>query len=232
VSAAVTVDVDGPAGLACRPGGPWTGRLTAQSEHEYVWTGLQRVVDVLDRYRARATFYVPGVTIEENPAACRELLAAGHHVAHHGYRHLPTTGLDAAGQRDELERGIEALGLIGAPPTGYRSPGWELTPATLALLPELGFAWDSSLMGGERPYRLERLLELPVHWRLDDVPYFAALRDAREVLAIWTAEHDAADHDVTYTIHPEFTGRGHRILLLEGLLDHVGPTVTHAEMAA
>jgi peptidoglycan/xylan/chitin deacetylase (PgdA/CDA1 family) len=232
MSAAITVDVDGPAGLACRPGGPWGGRLTPRSEHEYVWAGLRRVVGVLDDHGARDTFYIPGATIDENPAACAELVAAGHDVAHHGYHHLPTTTLDAAGERDELERGIEALARIGAAPTGYRSPGWELTPTTLALLPELGFRWDSSLMGGDRPYSLGRLIELPVHWRLDDVPYFAALRDPREVLAIWTAEHDHADHDVTYTIHPEFTGRGHRIVLLEGLLDHVGRTVTHAEMAA
>jgi peptidoglycan/xylan/chitin deacetylase (PgdA/CDA1 family) len=232
MSAAVTVDVDGLAGLACRPGGPWSGRLTARSEHEYVWDGLQRVVEVLDRYDARATFYVPGATIDENPAAVVDLLDRGHEVAHHGYDHVPTTGLDAAGERQELERGIEALARIGAQPTGYRSPGWELTPATLALLPDLGFRWDSSLMGGERPYRIGSLIELPVHWRLDDVPYFTALRDPREVLAIWTAEHDHAEHDVTYTIHPEITGRGHRLVLLEGLLDHVGPTVTHAEMAA
>jgi peptidoglycan-N-acetylglucosamine deacetylase len=232
VSAALTFDVDGRAGLACRPGGPWDGRLTAISEHDYVWSGLARVVAVLDRHGARATFYVPGATIDENPSACAELLAAGHEVAHHGYDHVRTTDLDPAGERDELERGIEALARIGAAPGGYRSPGWELTARTLALLPELGFRWDSSLMAGERPYRLGPLLELPVHWRLDDVPYFSALRDPREVLAIWTAEHDAADHHLTYTMHPEITGRGHRITLLEGLLDHVGPTVTHAEIAA
>jgi peptidoglycan-N-acetylglucosamine deacetylase len=231
VSAAITVDVDGVAGLACRAGGPWEGRLTPRSEHEYVWRGLERIVAVLDRYRARATFYVPGATIEEDPGACRELVAAGHEVAHHGYRHVRTSELDAAGEREELERGLEALARIGVPASGYRSPGWELTATTLALLPGLGFGWDSSLMGDERPYRVGGLVELPVHWRLDDVPYFSALRDPREVLAIWTAEHDHADHDVTYTIHPEFTGRGHRLVLLEGLLDHVGPTVTHAEMA-
>jgi peptidoglycan/xylan/chitin deacetylase (PgdA/CDA1 family) len=232
MSAAITFDVDGLAGLACRAGGPWDGRLTARSEHEYVWAGLRRVVAVLDRYGARATFYIPGATIDENPAACADLVAAGHHVAHHGYAHVRTTELDAAGERAELERGIAALARIGVAPTGYRSPGWELTDATLALLPELGFTWDSSLMGDERPYRLGPLLELPVHWRLDDVPYFSALRDAREVLSIWTAEHDAAQHHLTYTMHPEITGRGHRLLLLEGLLDHVGPTVTHAELAA
>jgi peptidoglycan/xylan/chitin deacetylase (PgdA/CDA1 family) len=229
VTVSVTVDVDGLAGLACRPGGPWEGRLTSRSEHEFVWRGLERVLAVLDRYGARATFYVPGATVLEDPGVFTELLAAGHEIAHHGFAHLPTTTAD---EREELQRGIDALAMIDVTPAGYRSPGWELTPLTLSLLPELGFAWDSSLMGDERPYRLGSLIELPVHWRLDDVPYWTRLADPRDVLAIWTAEHDHADAHITYTIHPELTGRGHRLTLLEGLLDHIGPTITHGDAAA
>jgi peptidoglycan/xylan/chitin deacetylase (PgdA/CDA1 family) len=231
VTVSVTVDVDGVAGLACRAGGPWG--LTARSEHEYVWRGLERVLEVLDRHAAAATFYVPGATVRERPAAFREIVAAGHELAHHGHDHLPTRTLDAAGEREELVRGIDALAAVGVAPRGYRSPGWELTPVTLALLPALGFAWDSSLMADERPYRLGELVELPVHWRLDDVPYWQAYRDPREVLAIWTAEYDAADGaHLTYTIHPEHTGRGHRLSLLDGLLDHTGPTITHSDACA
>jgi peptidoglycan-N-acetylglucosamine deacetylase len=231
VTVSVTVDVDGLAGLACRPGGPWDGRLTSRSEHEFVWKGLERLVAVLARHGAAATFYVPGATVDESPSAFEELLAAGHEIGHHGYEHRPTRSLDAAAEREELNRGLEALASIGVTPRGYRSPGWELTPTTRDLLPGLGFTWDSSLMGDERPYRLGSLVELPVHWRLDDVPYWTALRDPREVLAMWTAEHDHADGHLTYTIHPELTGRGHRLTLLEGLLDHVGPTITHGQAA-
>jgi peptidoglycan-N-acetylglucosamine deacetylase len=229
VSVSVTVDVDGVAGLACRPGGPWEGRLTSRSEHEFVWRGLDRVLAVLERHGARATFYVPGVTLLEDPPRFAELVAAGHELGHHGHAHLPTGGAD---EREELARGLDALATIGVRPRGYRSPGWELTPLTLSLLPGLGFLWDSSLMGDERPYRLDQLIELPVHWRLDDVPYWAALRDPREVLAIWTAEHEHASGHLTYTIHPELTGRGHRLSLLEGLLDHTGPTITHGDACA
>jgi peptidoglycan-N-acetylglucosamine deacetylase len=231
VTASVTVDVDGLAGLACRPGGPWEGRLTSRSEHEFVWRGLERVVSVLERHGARATFYVPGVTVLERPEVFRAL-AAEHEIAHHGYAHLPTHGLSDAEQRAELERGLEALAAIGVTPRGYRSPGWELSPHTLAQLPQLGFAYDSSLMGDERPYRLGELVELPVHWRLDDVPYFLRHAHPDEVLAVWTAEHDHADGHITYTIHPEVTGRGHRLTLLDRLLDHIGPPITHAQACA
>ena len=233
MSVSVSVDVDGLAGLACRPGGPWERRLTSRSEHEFVWRGLERVLAVLERHDARATFYVPGVTVEQDPGVFVELLAAGHEIAHHGYAHLPTHTLDPAGERDELERGLAALAQIGVTPAGYRSPGWELTPHTLTLLGELGFAYDSSLMGDERPYRLTAgLIELPVHWRLDDVPYFTHHTNPDDVLAIWTAEHDHATSHHTYTIHPEITGRGHRLTLLDRLLDHTGPTTTHGEACA
>jgi len=234
VTVSITVDVDGVAGLACRPGGPWQARLTARSEHAYVWRGLERVLAVLADHDALATFYVPGATAAENPAALREVLDAGHEIAHHGFAHLPTPALTFDGEREELVRGLVALqDQLGVTARGYRSPGWELTPATLELLPELGFAWDSSLMADERPYRLGELVELPVHWRLDDVPYWLAYRDPREVLAIWTAEYDAADGGhITFTIHPEHTGRGHRLTLLDGLLDHIGPTVKHSDACA
>jgi peptidoglycan-N-acetylglucosamine deacetylase len=232
VSVSLTVDVDGLAGLACRPGGPWDDRLSSRSEHEFVWRGLERVLAVLERFGARATFYVPGVTVEEDPGVFREIAAAGHEIGHHGYRHLPTCTLEPAAEREELDRGIDALARIGVAPRGYRSPGWELTPLTLSWLPRLGFTWDSSLMGDERPYRVGELIELPVHWRLDDVPYFTRFANPRDVLAIWTAEHDRATGHLTYTIHPEVTGRGHWIGLLEGLLDHVGLTTSHGDACA
>jgi peptidoglycan-N-acetylglucosamine deacetylase len=232
MTVSVTVDVDGVAGLACRPGGPWENRLTSRSEHEFVWRGLERVLRVLERYGARATFYVPGVTAEEDPGVFREIVAAGHEIGHHGYRHLPTHTLDEAGEREELQRGIDALTLIGVTPRGYRSPGWELTSATLSLLPRLGFVWDSSLMGDERPYRIGDLVELPVHWRLDDVPYFMRYADPRHVLRIWTAEHDCANGHLTYTVHPEVIGRGPWIRLLEGLLDHAGIVASHGDACA
>jgi hypothetical protein len=132
---------------------------------------------------------------------------------------------------------------------GYRSPAWELTPDTLGLLGEHGFAYDSSLMGDDRPYPIRaggrELVELPVHWSLDDVPFLAwaperggLLGNPRAGLSVWIAEHDAArreDRHLTYTFHPEVIGRAHRIDLLHALLSHVRdagtPTERHRDVA-
>ena len=243
MSVALSFDVDGPAGLACRPGDGWAERLTSVSETRYgLGRGVGRILAILERYAAPATFYAPGATVEEDSGPFREILAAGHEIAHHGHRHLPSHILDADAQREEIERGLSALGEhLGVRPAGYRSPAWELTPVTLGLLAEHGFAWDSSLMDDDRPYVLPGgdLVELPVHWSLDDVPHFAAQAHPDAIARIWIAEADVAAREgrlVTLTMHPEITGRPHRVALLERVLEHLRAhdiaVVTHGAAAS
>jgi peptidoglycan-N-acetylglucosamine deacetylase len=225
----LTFDVDGEAGLA---GGRRDHRLTSRSEARYgITRGLPRILDRLARHDVLTTFYVPGVTCERHPEAIREVLAAGHEVGHHGHRHLRTVGIGERAERDELERGLAALeDHLGVRPAGYRSPTWELTPTTLALLPALGFGYDSSLMEDDLPYRLDNgLLELPVHWSLDDAP--SRLTDPAAVLTTWLAAV-REEPQLTFTMHPEIIGRPTAIGVLDGLLDRVaGTTLTHAEAA-
>jgi len=246
----LTFDVDGEAGLACRPGS-FEGRLSSVSEARFgIVRGLGRVLAALAEHGVAGTFYVPGVVAEHDGALVREIAAAGHEIGHHGHRHLPAHRLDAAGQREEIERGLAALeDCLRVRVRGYRSPAWELTATTLALLGEHKFTHDSSLMGDDRPHPLRAggrtLAELPVHWSLDDVPYLAWTPDAGghlghpdAPLAAWIAEHDAAEREhrhLTYTMHPEIIGRAGRIDLLRRLLEHLHthhtPTHTHHDTA-
>ena len=139
----------------------------------------------------------------------------------------------------------------GVRPVGYRSPAWELSPNSLGLLREHGFLYDSSCMGHDyhpyylrlgdqwstrEPYRfgtLCELVELPVYWGLDDYPHFeysygegGLLRDPAEVERIWTAELEFARAHCPggifgLTCHPEFIGRGARLLMLERLIERM-----------
>jgi peptidoglycan-N-acetylglucosamine deacetylase len=133
-------------------------------------------------------------------------------------------------------------------PTGYRSPSWELTPETLALLKEHGFQYDSSLMGDDRPYLLDNaLLEIPVHWSLDDWPHLHwkpgrgdAFTAPQAFLETWLAEFEAAKQErrhVTYTMHPEVIGRAYRAKLLDELITKMSESTavwfaTHGDVAA
>jgi peptidoglycan/xylan/chitin deacetylase (PgdA/CDA1 family) len=226
VSLSITVDVDGEAGLA-----GLGHSLSARSERTYgIARGLPRILAVLAEFAVTATFYVPGITAERHP----ELLAmlAGHEIGHHGHTHRSPLTLSDEEQRAEIEDGLAALRVR---PRGYRAPAWELTEATLALLPEYGFAYDSSLMGDDRPYRLGALLELPVHWALDDAPHFAHTTDPAGLLSTWLAELEAAaleQRHTTLTCHPEILGRAHRIDVLRRVLDAATvPCLPHRDIA-
>jgi peptidoglycan/xylan/chitin deacetylase (PgdA/CDA1 family) len=78
------------------------------------------------------------------------------------------------------------------------------------------------------------LVEMPVSWVLDDFPHFEFVRSggslfpglsaASKVEEIWRHEFSFMYRDVpggiyTLTMHPEIIGRGHRILMLERLVD-------------
>jgi peptidoglycan/xylan/chitin deacetylase (PgdA/CDA1 family) len=144
--------------------------------------------------------------------------------------------VDTAGQLAELHRGVDALGdLLGHAPRGYRSPGWELTPQTLEALLDAGFGFDSSCMGDDRPYvetcGRHRILELPVHWSLDDWVYYGFSRDhggpmsdPDAVYRTWLGEFESAlaeGRHVTYTLHPECSGRGYRSRTVASLVDRM-----------
>jgi peptidoglycan-N-acetylglucosamine deacetylase len=251
VAVALTFDVDGEA--------PWLGegpdysrRLTMLSMGRFgPERGLGRILELLAGAGLPATFYVPGHTVDHHPDVVPAILAGGHEVGHHGYLHLASESLDAAGQRAELERGLTALERHGVRPIGYRSPGWEIVPQTLSMLGELGFAYDSSLMADDRPYWETSgdrpLLEIPGHWSLCDWPYFGwtpyhggLLADPAAVERIWLDEYESARQErraVTYTMHPEAIGRGYLLRMLERVIsamrDRGRPWfATHAQIAA
>ena len=58
---------------------------------------------------------------------------------------------------------------------------------SLALLDERGFVYDSSLMGNDIPYKVDAdgsdIVEIPIHWELDDVPYCSTHSTTRPHLA-------------------------------------------------
>ena len=233
VAVSLTFDVDAEAGFLGE-GEQYRRRLTSLSEGRFgITRGVPRILELLVRYEVNATFFVPGYTAEQHPQTVEAILAGGHEIGHHGYLHLRSDLVSTQEQEDEIHRGFDALEKAGAPrPVGYRSTSWEVTPETFALLVNEGFEYDSSCMGDDRPYIEEfdgrKILELPVHWSLDDWPRFGwgidgggNMADADELRRSWKAEYDLARREgrhVTFTMHPEVIGRGYRFLQLEELV--------------
>lgn len=189
------------------------------------------VLDLLRRLDITASFFVPGRVAERYPHRVEAILADGHEVGHHGYTHTSPLSLAPEQEEAELVRGREILVGLGADVRGYRSPSWELSPVTLPLLEGHGFAYSSNLMDDIRPYRHpgHAIVELPVHWTLDDAPHFwfdlrswnKTVRSAAEVRTIWEEEVTgiaALGGLAMLTLHPQIIGRPGRIRMLESFL--------------
>jgi peptidoglycan-N-acetylglucosamine deacetylase len=190
---------------------------TALSRGEFGARASRRILAFLKSHRIRATWFVPGFTIESFPRECQAVLAGGHEIAHHSWAHIPNASMSREEEEVDLVRASEAIvRLTGHRPRGYRSPAWDLSGNTLDLLLAHGFQYDSSMMGDDytpywvrngdvaelgKPYRFGKettLIEMPISWSLDDHPHFefirtqettlASLQPARAVMANWLDE--------------------------------------------
>jgi peptidoglycan/xylan/chitin deacetylase (PgdA/CDA1 family) len=192
--------------------------------HASVTRTLPRVLALLAEFDVRATFFVEGLNAELYPDTLREIDAAGHEVAFHGWQHESWGSLDPAAERASLERGVSALDGLGLRPVGFRPPGGELTPSSSALLREYGFEYCSPL-GTEVEMR-DGLVVLPFRWELVDalyyLPHFADLRGSAEPLPP-TRLRDAiaADDFVTLIFHPFLLEEGERFEVLRWAVERV-----------
>jgi peptidoglycan/xylan/chitin deacetylase (PgdA/CDA1 family) len=202
-------------------------------------TGVPRLLRLLDATAVRATFFVPGYTAERWPDVARSIRDAGHEIAHHGHLHEGSRSADEATEEAHLLRGLEALNeVVGVRPAGYRAPGWEATYRLPALLARHGFRYDSGLMDADHPYLLAasggrdapKIVELPVHWSLDDWEAYnylpgitgsGVIARPSEVLERWMAELEALVAEgglFVLTMHPFVSGRPSRAAALGELI--------------
>ena len=215
-------------------------RPVVMSQGAYGWkVGMPRILDLLDRYGIRSTFFIPGLVIEQRWALCEEVLRRGHEIAHHSWSHAWIVNLTAEQEREEMERGLEIIEkLTGRKPAGWRSPAAEFSQNTLPLLLEKGFRYSSNMMDDDTPYlhehngALTQLIEFPFAWVLDDAPFFQysitlpgrTMQAPAAVLEAWKAEFDTLYRErraFTLAMHPQIIGRGSRLVALEGLIRYI-----------
>jgi len=85
------------------------------------------VLEALERHQVRATFFMLGERAVKSPALVREIAAAGHEVALHGYRHRHAWFRFPWEAAADVQRGYDALTeILERPPRFYRPPhgGW------------------------------------------------------------------------------------------------------------
>lgn len=218
--------------------------------------GAGRVLRLLERYAAPATFFMPAVSALLHPAEVRDYAAAGHELAMHGWIHETEPGSPEQ-ERELLLRSADTLEqLSGHRPLGYRTTHDDVTPHTIEVLKELGLTYDSSMMADDDCYELlldsrpSGMVEVPPDWLRDDAPYFLMGHPAidiasnpytppRQVLGIWIDEFDQARAEgglFELMMHPHIIGHRSRMVVLDELLRHITASgdvwfATHAQVA-
>jgi peptidoglycan/xylan/chitin deacetylase (PgdA/CDA1 family) len=236
IHACLTFDVDAEAPVLA-DSGRYARNAGVMSHQAYgPLVGVPRILGLLRDYALPATFFVPGWTADRYPQTVEAILAAGHEIGHHSYAHFSPFAQTEEEERADFERALAALGRHGVAPEGFRCPMWEPSWRTAPLLAEHGLAYDSSLMDSDKPYVLDtgagEIVELPVHWSLDDweqyaylpdPPFHSAIESPAKVLDLWTSELDAMRRYgclFVLTCHPFLSGRPHRVEVLRTLIEH------------
>lgn len=110
----------------------------------------RRVLELFQRHDVHATFFVLGWVAERFPSLVRDISAAGHEVASHGFGHERLTNISRTAFRDGIVRTKHLLeDLSGALVAGYRAPSYSIGPTTLWAYDELreaGYRYSSSIV--------------------------------------------------------------------------------------
>ena len=93
--------------------------------------GVQRLLKLFDKYKMKATWFIPGHSLETFPEECISIRDAGHEIGLHGYSHENPNDMSMEQQRDVLDKTYRMLTkFCGKPPRGSVAPWWETSRGT------------------------------------------------------------------------------------------------------
>lgn len=119
--------------------------LTFDDGPDPEWT--PQVLDVLRKYRAKATFFVVGAKVAAHPELARRIVAEGHELGNHTYSHADLS--QVPGWRLRLELSLTQRALAGATDlhTTLARPPYSSTPEAIST-PQ----WESIRAAGTQGY--------------------------------------------------------------------------------
>jgi peptidoglycan-N-acetylglucosamine deacetylase len=169
----------------------------------------ERILDVLDRHRARATFFLLCDNVPGNECVVRGLVARGHEIGNHLLRDTPSVSIPTPRFAEQLDQSHAILSAFGAVRWFRPSSGWFNQPM-LRVLGERGYR---CVLGSVYPYD----------------PIVSSVRVIEEHI-LSTAHpgaiivlHDGPDRgrhtaDALAHIVPALTERGYRIVTVSELM--------------
>jgi peptidoglycan/xylan/chitin deacetylase (PgdA/CDA1 family) len=167
-----------------------------------------KLLNLLDRYHAHATFFLIGRFVRECPELVKEVLARGHALGNHTETHPNLFWLGQTQIRDELRRCNDAISdVTGAPPGWFRPPFGMRNPWLAGVARELDLRvvmwtlipgdWRSDKPGEWLIRRMERIVTRTQHKLRNRHEYS---RHAGEVLCLHDGSHRQQSADRIHTL--------------------------------
>ncbi|MCD6733530.1 MAG: DUF3473 domain-containing protein [Burkholderiaceae bacterium] len=128
---------------------PWIDRSRWEAMPCRVERNVALILELLERRHGKATFFTLGWIAERYPRLVRDIVAAGHELASHGYGHLRASEQSPDEFRSDLTRAKAILEDIGGVEViGYRAPSFSIGEDTLwahDVIAETGHLYSSSV---------------------------------------------------------------------------------------
>lgn len=113
------------------------------------------IIEFLGERGIRGTFFVVGDVADEHPELTRAIVAEGHEIALHSFRHIPLPDVAIDEFTTRVRKAKEQLEDVAQQPVvGFRAPMFSLVEASygaIDVLAELGFRYSSSAMPIRHP---------------------------------------------------------------------------------
>ena len=162
-----------------------------------------KLLDLLAKYNARATFFAVGKYVLECPEILRETAARKHLIANHTHTHPNLFWQSATGIRAELQQCQDAIGSAidsqtkwFRPPYGYRNPWVTRTASELGMETVM---W-TLIPGDWKPRPLDGLIQKmrPIESHARQNPLGST--GSGDVLCLHDGSHRALNADRTHTV--------------------------------
>lgn len=105
-----------------------------------------QLIQILDNYNVKATFFVVGDWVNKYPDAVKKLHTAGHDIMNHSDTHQYMTKLDKSTLISEVENcSIKIESLTGIKPILFRAPYGDYNSSVVSEIKKLGYytiQWD------------------------------------------------------------------------------------------
>jgi|SRR5579872_22375 len=110
----------------------------------------QKLLDVLQKHRVKATFFIVGKNLEKYPEVAKKIIEQGHTIGNHSYSHSFAKNFSEPGFENEIQQAQAVIQkLLAKKPALFRPPWLMRNPLMLRNLKRIGMLPISGLFGSE-----------------------------------------------------------------------------------